>query len=37
MNILLKEITVRELTEGYTDNEEGGVRGYSGRLDIRPP
>lgn len=37
MNISLKEITVRELTDGFTDNEEGGVRGYSGRLDIRPP
>ena len=37
MNISPKEITVRKLTEGYTDNEEGGVRGYSGRLDIRPP
>lgn len=37
MNISLKEITVRELTNGYSDNEEGGVRGYSGRLDIRPP
>lgn len=37
MKIELKEITVRELTEGYEDNEENGVIGYSGRLDIRPP
>ncbi len=37
MNIELKEITVRELTNGYEDNEEGGVIGYDGRLDIRPP
>ena len=37
MDITLKEITVRELTDGYIDNEEGGVRGYSGLLDIRPP
>lgn len=37
MQIELKKITVRELTEGYEDNEEQGVRGYSGRLDIRPP
>src|SRR5690606_26657396 len=37
MNIKLKEITVRELTEGYEDNEEGGVIGYGGKLDIRPP
>jgi len=37
MNIELKEITVRELTDGYEDNNEGGVVGYSGKLDIRPP
>jgi hypothetical protein len=37
MNIELKEITIRELTEGYEDNQEGGVIGYSGKLDIRPP
>ena len=37
MNITLKKITVRELTSGYIDYEEGGVKGYSGSLDIRPP
>ena len=37
MKIELKEITVRELTNGYQDNEENGVLGYGGRLDIRPP
>lgn len=37
MNIELKEITVRELTNSYQDNEENGVVGYSGKLDIRPP
>lgn len=37
MKIELKEITVRELTEGYQDNEENGVVGYGGLLDIRPP
>ena len=37
MQIDLQKITVRELTEGYEDNEELGVRGYGGRLDIRPP
>lgn len=37
MNIELKEITVRELTNGYEDNEEAGVVGYDGLLDIRPP
>jgi len=37
MKILLKEITVRELSEGYKDNAEEGVVGYGGKLDIRPP
>ncbi len=37
MKIELKEITVRELAEGYKDNAEEGVVGYGGRLDIRPP
>ncbi|HNW97295.1 MAG TPA: DUF262 domain-containing protein [Bacteroidales bacterium] len=37
MNIELKEISVRELTNGYKDNQENGVIGYGGKLDIRPP
>jgi hypothetical protein len=37
MNIELKEISVRELTNDYEDNEENGVIGFSGNLDIRPP
>ncbi|MDP1624516.1 MAG: DUF262 domain-containing protein [bacterium] len=37
MKIELKEITVRELTNDYQDNEENGVVGYDGKLDIRPP
>lgn len=37
MNIELKEITVQELTKDYQDNEENGVVGYDGKLDIRPP
>lgn len=37
MKIELKEITVRELTNGYQDNEENGVVGFGGKLDIRPP
>ena len=37
MNIELKEIKVRELVNGYQDNEENGVTGYGGKLDIRPP
>jgi len=37
MKIELKEITVRDLSEGYKDNDEGGVVGFGGKLDIRPP
>jgi hypothetical protein len=37
MKIELKEITVRELVEGYKDNAENGVVGFKGTLDIRPP
>ena len=37
MKIELKEITVRELAKDYEDKEEGGVIGYGGKLDIRPP
>lgn len=37
MKIELKEITVRDLANGYKDNAEEGVFGYNGKLDIRPP
>ena len=37
MKIDLKEITVRDLVKDYHDDGEGGVRGYGGGLDIRPP
>jgi len=37
MEIRLQEVTVRELVKGYKDDDEGGVTGYGGRLDIRPP
>lgn len=37
MNIELHKISVRELTAGYVDNNENGVRAYGGRLDVRPP
>ncbi|MEP1126320.1 MAG: DUF262 domain-containing protein [Ilumatobacter sp.] len=37
MKIELHETSVRDLTVGYADNQEGGVTGYGGRLDIRPP
>lgn len=36
MNITLKEISVRDLTNSYQDDQEGGVTGYGGKLDIRP-
>jgi len=37
MKIELKKITVRELTKDFEDNDENGVVGYGGKLDIRPP
>jgi hypothetical protein len=37
MKIELKEISVRDLSKGYEDNNEDGVIGYAGLLDIRPP
>jgi hypothetical protein len=38
MKIELKEITVRQLTDGFEERPaEGGVVGFGGRLDIRPP
>jgi hypothetical protein len=32
MKIELKNITVRELVEGYVDKQEEGVRGYGGSM-----
>lgn len=37
MEITPVEITVADLALGYRDDNEGGVFGYSDRLDIRPP
>lgn len=37
MKIELTEITIRELTDGYADNNDDGIVGYGGKLDIRPP
>jgi hypothetical protein len=37
MKIELKEVSISELTNGYEDNNEDGVIGYGGLLDIRPP
>lgn len=36
MKIELQEISVRDLTDGYIDSQEEGVKGYHGLLDIRP-
>lgn len=37
MTIKQIDVTVGEITKGYVNNEEQGVRGYGGLLDIRPP
>ena len=37
MKIELLDLTVQELVEDYYDDDEGGVTGYGGKLDIRPP
>lgn len=36
MEIQLKEITVGEITNGFSDNNEEGIVGYGGKLNIRP-
>jgi REP element-mobilizing transposase RayT len=36
MNIKLHEISIREITTGYSNDEEEGVVGYGGKLNIRP-
>ncbi len=37
MEVVLKELQVQDLVSEYEDKDEDGVRGYSGKLDIRPP
>ncbi|MDE2775003.1 MAG: DUF262 domain-containing protein [Chloroflexota bacterium] len=37
MKIQLLDLSVRDLVAGYHDDGEGGVVGYGGKLDIRPP
>lgn len=37
MKITLHTIKVRDLVAGFEDNDENGVTGYGGILDIRPP
>lgn len=36
MKIELREIPIREVVEKYIDNQEEGVIGYNGKLNIRP-
>jgi hypothetical protein len=36
MEIKLKEISIRDVVNGYINNDEEGVVGYSGKLNIRP-
>lgn len=36
MKIELREISIREVFDGYINNQEDGVIGYSGALNIRP-
>jgi hypothetical protein len=36
MKIILNEILIKDLVEGYVDNQEEGVSGYGGKLNIRP-
>lgn len=37
MKIELHEISIAEIAKGYQDNQEAGVVGYNGKLNIRPP
>lgn len=37
MKITLHTIKIKDLIADYADNNEDGVTGYSGKLDIRPP
>lgn len=37
MKVEPHNITVRELVNGYEDNDEDGVVGFDGKLNIRPP
>ena len=36
MQFELREITIRDIFNGYVDNAENGVIGYGGKLNIRP-
>ena len=36
MKIKVKPITIRDVVDGYVDDNEGGVVGFGGSLNIRP-
>ena len=36
MKIELKEVKIKDLVENYINNDEEGVTGYNGKLNIRP-
>ena len=36
MKIELKEFTIRQVVENYVDNNDNGVTGLNGKLNIRP-
>ena len=37
MEIKLTEISIKDLFNGYENNDELGVKAFGGKLDIRPP
>lgn len=37
MNITHRSIAIREIFEGYKDNQEEGVTAFNGKLNVRPP
>ena len=37
MQIELKSIKIQDLIDGYINDPDTGVKGYHGKLDIRPP
>ena len=37
MKIELKPVKVKDIAEGYVDNDDEGAFAYNGRLTIRPP
>ena len=36
MKITLEQIKIADIANGYTDNNEEGIYGFGGKLNIRP-